>query len=95
MTYRRSLGAIALLVAFTVTGCAKQQQKPQDAAEEPQPERISQLAQNGPATQPAPTHTDLNLSPNDTTNVLALKTASYAAELERLLAERAAEAAAA
>ncbi|MDQ3441688.1 MAG: hypothetical protein M3478_15200 [Planctomycetota bacterium] len=100
MTYRHFLGAIALFVSVStaITGCAKQHQPKGAAEEQPQQvERISQLAQTDPAQASVdePKHTDLNVSSGKTEDILAQKTQSYAEEVERLFAARAAEKAAA
>ena len=96
MTYRHFLGASALFVSVStaITGCAKQQQQKTTAEEQPQQvERLSQLAQTDPGQTPAdePKHTDLNVGSDKTEDILAKKTQSYAEEVERLLAARAAE----
>ena len=96
MTYRHFLGASALFVSFStaITGCAKQHQPKGAAEEQPQQvERISQLAQTEGQQAPAdePKHTDLNVSSGKTEDILAAKTQSYAEEVERFLAARAAE----
>ena len=97
MTYRHFLGASALFVSIStaITGCAKQQQPPQGTAEEQpqQVERFSQLAQTEGQQSPSDDakHTDLNVSSGATEDILAAKTQSYAEEVERLLAARAAE----
>ena len=100
MTYRHFLGASALFVfvSTAITGCTKSHQPKGSADEQPQQvERISQLAQSDPAQAPTdePKHTDLNVSSGKTEDILAQKTQSYAEEVERLLAARAAEKAAA
>jgi hypothetical protein len=96
MTYRHFLGASALFVSVStaIIGCAKQQQPKGTAEEQPQQvERFSQLAQTEGQQSPAdePKHTDLNVSSGKTEDILAAKTQSYAEEVERLLAARAAE----
>jgi hypothetical protein len=93
MTYRHFLGTGALFISVTITGCAKQPKHTRPTAEEQPPvERYSQLADRDAAAQG---HTDLNVASDKTEEILAQKTASYAEELERLLAARAAEKAAA
>lgn len=102
MTYRHCLGAGALfltvlITSVAITGCATQQ-PPKDSVEQQpeQVERISQLAQNNAEeAQVEEGRTDLNLGSDRTEDILAQKTASYAEEIERLLAARAAEGAAA
>lgn len=100
MTYRHFLGASALFLFFSITGCAKQQQTPQpdNVIDEPQQaERFSQLAQKDESAGPTGEKiTDLNVGvTHSTQDILAQKTQSYAEEVERLLAARAAEKAAA
>jgi len=96
MTYRHFIGASALFVSVStsITGCVKQHQPKSAAEEQPQQvERVSQLAQTEGQQSPAdePKHTDLNVSSGKTEDILAAKTQSYAEEVERLLAARAAE----
>ncbi len=96
MTYRHFLGASALFLFISIAGCAKQQQTPlpDEAIDEPQQaERFSQLAQKDePAGSGDVKITDLNVGVTQSTqDILAQKTQSYAEEVERLLAARAAE----
>src|SRR5215218_1627368 len=94
MNYRLSIGAGALLLSFAFNGCAhKPAQHPESVDEQPPVERYSQLAQQGDGTtaDAEKHHTDLKLDSSKTQDILAQKTASYAEEVERLLAARAAE----
>ncbi|HEV2296149.1 MAG TPA: hypothetical protein VGR35_20060 [Tepidisphaeraceae bacterium] len=97
MTYRHFLGANALFLIVFTTGCGNQRAQSEAAEEQPQRlERHSQLAQNDTATEEAGEgRTEIELGVANTEQILAHKTASYAEEIERLLAERSREAAAA